>query len=228
LILGRFEAEHSAHLGRLEERLFITKELITKHGFIGFSLENLTDYETERFINKLNEEITTKTSQMRREKASIKALENEYHQELQQLRSSLSGLEENKRLTRMQMETITNKIATSNSRMHNLDDSIDDLDQVNEAINRADANVAQAQGILDSIDRENGATSLGNTLVSLERQAQKLRDEMATLSLQGDTRARLSLKITDKARKNDSYTKLYFLSIVTLDLPCYKPKQVVF
>ncbi|KAJ3370046.1 DNA repair protein rad50 [Kappamyces sp. JEL0680] len=214
---GRLEAEHNAHLARIDERQNIAKELLRKHSFSGFSAANLSNIEVNRFIEKLNEEITSKSSQLKREK------ENEYHGELRQLHSALSGLEENKRSTRQQIESLTEKIASTNASIHALSDSVEDLDQINEVIVRAESKVSRAKQALQELETDSEVLHLGSNLQNLERQAQKIRDEMSVLNLQGDTRARLSLKKTDKVRKTEAYNKITAMLKVECEALLKKP-----
>lgn len=88
-------------------------------------------------------------------------------------------------------------------------ESSDELEHISESILRAESAVNRIRESMDEMSRESTVSDLNGNLTGLERQAQRIRDEMNVLGLQGDSRARLSLKTADKQRKADAYNKLY-------------------
>jgi DNA repair protein RAD50 len=86
-----------------------------------------------------------------------------------------------------------------------MQESLDDLDQINESIRRAETKVDRAKQALQEIERESNVAELQKNLTALDRQASKCNDEMSVLALQGDTRARLKNKQSDRQRKTEAY-----------------------
>lgn len=171
-------------------------------------MQTLDDYSIGRFINRINQELLTKNTENAREKATMRRKEEELHNELQKVNSILFGLEERKKMTRSSMEQALQKISQTNTTLHALPANVEDLDQINESIFRADQKVTRAKQALQELENESSGTDLQRTLSTLERQAQDASDEMHLLSLQGDSRARLGLKRTDCQRKVESRVKV--------------------
>lgn len=87
----------------------------------------------------------------------------------------------------------------------------DQLDTVTDNISRLQSKIDAEKRSLDALVNENGANSMSDELQTLERRAQVMRDEMSVLSSQGESRARLGIKKTDKARKVEAYNQALML-----------------
>ena len=99
----------------------------------------------------------------------------------------------------------------------------DQLDSVTDNISRLQSKIDAEKRSLDALVNENGANSMSDELQTLERRAQVMRDEMSVLSSQGESRARLGIKKTDKARKVESYNQALMLMKAECETVLQKP-----
>ncbi|KAJ2994360.1 DNA repair protein rad50 [Globomyces sp. JEL0801] len=207
-IRGQYQAEKNSQLQRLQDRKKLIIEIILKHKFDEFDVNNFQENDTQRFINRLQVELKTKDNEMKSAKDVFKKKENELIESLQSLKSNLSGCEESQLMIRQQMESLKTKIEDANKKSQTLSSTTSELEELKANIAEEEALLENLQDGLKNLDKDSGISALNNTLQGYERDAQKLRDEMSILNLQGDTRARLSLKKSDKDRKQNSLNRI--------------------
>ncbi|KAI8898254.1 hypothetical protein BC833DRAFT_620511 [Globomyces pollinis-pini] len=207
-IRGQYQAEKNSQLQRLQDRKKLIIEIILKHKFDEFDVNNFQENDTQRFINRLQVELKTKDNEMKSAKDVFKKKENELIESLQSLKSNLSGCEESQLMIRQQMESLKTKIEDANKKSQTLSSTTSELEELKANIAEEEALLENLQDGLKNLDKDSGISDLNNTLQGYERDAQKLRDEMSILNLQGDTRARLSLKKSDKDRKQNSLNRI--------------------
>lgn len=205
---GQFQAEKEVYTRQMEERHTIASDLISKHKFSGFSNANLSASDINRFIHRLQEECHSFDTSSKRTRQGLKDNENGLVSEVSRLSSLIASLDENKRITSYQMASIDDKIDNCMRRQGGMHQCQQDLDEVTINLESEQSCLLQLNSSNSISDSEQSLNSLSSQLQHRELAAQTMRDEMATLNVQADARARLMLKKTDEQRKGDMLNRM--------------------
>ncbi|KAJ3255799.1 DNA repair protein rad50 [Boothiomyces macroporosus] len=185
---GQFLAEQEQYNQLIKDKENLIKDLEQKR-INPSDLKNITN-EKQKELNNF--------------KTEMKAKENELFQQLNQVNTSQSQFLEFKRITTSLISQLEQKNSQLNVQINSATfDSIEDLEQ-------------------QIIDLQQTPTFDINSswlteLQEKERICEQLQDEMSVYNLQGDTRARLSLKQTERNRKKETYNRL--VTAVKAELP---------
>ncbi|KAJ3319522.1 DNA repair protein rad50 [Boothiomyces sp. JEL0866] len=185
---GQFLAEQEQYNQLLKDRSTLIKELEQK---------KINPKELKDITNEKQNELANFKSEM-------KTRENELFQKLSEANTSQSQFTEFKRITLNLISQLEQKNNQLNSQINSTTfDSIEDLERQ----------------IIDLQQTPN--FEINNTwqseLQEKERICEQLQDEMSVYNLQGDTRARLSLKQTEQNRKQETFNRL--VTAVKTELP---------
>lgn len=138
----------------------------------------------------------------------MKTNETEILAELQELKSKVTTFDESKRTKVSQIQAFHSKIQSAKSKLKALQVGKNELEEIKVNISSEQEEINQYQQKISETEKSVNINGLEESLVELESKTQKLRDEMSILNLQGDTRAKLSIKQTEKRRKEESLAKL--------------------
>ncbi|KAJ3267963.1 DNA repair protein rad50, partial [Terramyces sp. JEL0728] len=185
---GQFQAEQEQYNQLIIDKQTLVKELDQKR----INHKNLINITQE------------KQKELQDFKNEMKGRENNLFQKLNQTNTAQSQFTEFKRITTNLINQLEQKNTNLNAQINSATfDSIDHLQQQ----------------IIDLQQVPNIAvnTAWQSELQEKERVCEQLQDEMSVYNLQGDTRARLSLKQTEKSRKNETFNRL--VNAVKSELP---------
>ncbi|KAJ3069579.1 DNA repair protein rad50, partial [Quaeritorhiza haematococci] len=205
---GQLQAEHNAHKRRVEQRASLIVELSRKHNYGSFSAETLDSEDVKRFLSRLKGDIDTLLSTVESMKLQMKDKESVLIQKIQNKKSSLASYEENKKMTRRQIESNRQKISQYMQKMQTIRVSQPDIDEAKSRLAEEESGLRFAQQNANIAEIDSRIRELSQQLQEHEFNLSKISDEMSMLNMQADTRARLALKKTEKDRKETALNQL--------------------
>ena len=204
---GQYQAEEVAYQRMIVERESIAKALLSK---TDPSIEGRPLEETEifNFIVNLEKEKKINNEKLDLFRKTMQAEELVLQNEMQRLKSTLSGIEENERLTRSQLNDKLSKISNSQQKIKATNSIMKEMEDLAVTIGILDAEIQNYKASIDEEANHANIEQLKSRFNELEEKGQSIQNEMAMLNLQGGTRAKLGIKKSELEGKIQELNRL--------------------
>ncbi|KAJ3329263.1 DNA repair protein rad50 [Blyttiomyces sp. JEL0837] len=192
---GQLRAEAEANERKLRERDAFILE-VTRNFDITVDPGN-----AHSFLSKLQELVDNQVSLQESTQAENQRSEQEILKRLQGVQAKVSSKEESKKMIRKQLETNKAKASESERKIQGMTAQLAEHHAVEAKVTEEEHVVSSLKAEFNLNEAEAKLRKITQELQQSEFSLTKLNDEMSALNMQSDTRARLSLKQTEKKRK---------------------------
>ncbi|KAJ3245616.1 DNA repair protein rad50 [Chytriomyces hyalinus] len=199
---GQMQAEVDAHTRRISQgdQLFTT--IASSLNIRGFSAP-FGDADIAQFLRKLNDNLETQIQLLEVAKVEAQAEQSSVRTRLQKVQNGITSQQETKKMLKRQMDTQRQKIASTTANMHSLAVSQNEIADANARIAEEESWIATYKKNFRPAEADAKIRSLSEEMHVQEAKVVRLTAEIGVLSSQGETQARLNLKLQDKKKKED-------------------------
>jgi DNA repair protein RAD50 len=173
---------------------------------------NISPGAITKFISSLASELEQEQRGLQSLKEEYKRHENAVIQEVQDLKTKIGSAHETKKLTNTQMDTVRAKITKLNEQLRYNHSSQFELDRLQSSLKDENEELSRLKSEFEALDPETESQGLSNELRQYENKLNSLSYEMSVLNTQADSRAKLSIKKSEKERIDISLRNLYVMS----------------
>ncbi|KAJ3021198.1 DNA repair protein rad50 [Thoreauomyces humboldtii] len=205
---GRLEGERTANERKVQERDSVVVELIAEHHYSGFDNLPLSFTDIDRFGRKIRSDVNSRLVALESVKSENKDTENSALNEIQKLKGEIASFDETKKMTRRQIESHRQKIAQHMQQTQSLKITQADVDDQQRTLADEEQQLDTAKQTYNATESDAKQRAINQELQDREFALTRVNDEMSLLNMQADTRARLSLKRTEKERKEEAASRL--------------------
>ncbi|TFK52414.1 hypothetical protein OE88DRAFT_1401845 [Heliocybe sulcata] len=198
---GSLEAEKRAQEQRLTEREQLIRDLSTKYQIKGYDYSPLEKEKASEFASRINELLRREAIEAEKIQEEVNAKSKEYQERSRQLHADLERLKQMKSSLRSQITTLQTNIASNESQL-------DASQTINAELRSLATDMDDKKARLDKVKAEIKSNSYDERIAektakvrSMEEQKDALNQELRSLSLQADMRARLDIKRAEHKSK---------------------------
>ncbi|KAG0182787.1 DNA repair protein rad50 [Apophysomyces sp. BC1034] len=194
--VGRLQAEADANEQRKQERLKMIK-LASEQ----LKLELSPSYDVDQSVHMLQDFVKAKEEEYEQIKLEARKEQQDFTGELQHLKAERATLDETQKQTKFQMEDTKKMIRQITDQLTDIQITRTDLKLATERFTKEENTLIDLKSRMSSANITSQLAQKERVLRDLDDQINGLNDEMSNLSRQGDSRAKLALKRTDRERK---------------------------
>ncbi|KAI8609862.1 hypothetical protein BC830DRAFT_1148567 [Chytriomyces sp. MP71] len=204
---GQMQAEVEAHARRIKKGEDTFDAIAKSANIRGFSAP-FSEEDVSKFFQKVNDALESQLQDFEAVKAEAQVQESAIQTRLQKAQTSISSQNETKKMLKRQMDNARQKIADTNSKMHSLNVSQSDISDAQSRVTEESEWLSAFKAGYNPTETEAKIKNLNAEISRHEISLSRLSEEMSSLNLQADTRARLNAKKADKKRAEDKFKGL--------------------
>ncbi|GAA5930091.1 MRX complex DNA-binding subunit [Sporobolomyces koalae] len=205
---GRLQALKQRHLDLQEARKTLVRELSEKHSIPGYDRELLSEADTNDFEEKLEEAISIQQAKIDKIKSEARATEAKYQEEIQNLKSARAADDRAKRTIGDQIRQASSRISSMSRQLDSTTTTVADITFAESALAEDRERHKATEEALNKADYAGQLRTKAQELKQLDESRDTLHTELAGLNAQASTRAKLQLRRTEKARKEEAVESL--------------------
>jgi DNA repair exonuclease SbcCD ATPase subunit len=134
--------------------------------------------------------------------------ENKLVEDLQLLKAQKAMKLESETSTKATIEKLSGKISEVQKNVKIVASAIREGQNIQDEIRLEEDELSSYQSSMEQIEKQDMVSQLTNEYSELERHAQSCNDKMSLLNLQGDSRAKLSIKKKEAAKKKSDFDSM--------------------
>lgn len=203
LLMGRLEAAREQHEHQIQLRVELIRKTNEEHNM------HLPVDDGEKTASVLRKNL--KLCSLKNEKAKDEAmnLQNSLSDDIQLLKSQLLSIQENKKHLLSRIEQDKSQINTVQKRIQEFKVSTLEINSTKGKITEYEEKLRKMNESNNMDTNQEELTKKERELRDMDEKVSELNDELASLSKQGDIRAKLSLKRSDKESRVADMERLY-------------------
>ncbi|GAA5991630.1 hypothetical protein JCM5350_007782 [Sporobolomyces pararoseus] len=205
---GRLQAMKQRHLDLLEARKVLVRDLSEKHNIPGFNRELLSEDDMNQFEERLEECISAQQGKIEKIKSEARATESKFQDEIQALKSARAADDRAKRTIGEQIRQASSRIASLSRQLDSTTATVADITFAESALKDDLERKKATEDALNKADYSGQLSQRAQEQKQLEETREALHSELASLNAQADTRAKLQLRRTERARKEEAVQSL--------------------
>ncbi|GAA6018937.1 hypothetical protein JCM11491_005685 [Sporobolomyces phaffii] len=205
---GRLQAMKQRHLDLVEARKVLVRDLSEKHNIPGFNRELLSEADMSEFEDKLEESISGQQAKIEKIKGEARATESQYQEEIQALKSARAADDRAKRTISEQIRQASSRISALSRQLDATSTTVADITFAESALRDDQERKRSTEDALAQADYAAQLATHAKDLKQLDETRDALHGELASLNAQASTRAKLQLRRTEKARKEEAVQSL--------------------
>ncbi|KZT23428.1 P-loop containing nucleoside triphosphate hydrolase protein [Neolentinus lepideus HHB14362 ss-1] len=206
---GSLEAEKRAQEQRLAEREELIRDLSTKYQIKGYDYSPLEKEKAAEFTSRLSDLLRRETIDAEKIQDEVNAKNKEYQERSRQLHADLERLKQMKSSLRNQISTLQTNIARNESQL-------DASQTINAELRNLATDMEERKARLEKVKAEIKSSNYDERIAektakirSMEEQKDALNQDLRSLSLQADMRARLDIKRAEQKSKAAEVRNMY-------------------
>ncbi|KAI0322043.1 AAA domain-containing protein [Amylostereum chailletii] len=211
---GQLAAEAKAQETRMTEREDLVRELASLHGIRGFEASPLDRDQVTDFTSRLDTLQRQKTVETERIQEENRAKEAEYVSKSRQLHTELKGFEHQRTTNRERISELQSDISVAESKVEAAETVEGELETHIADIQEKEARIEKMKLEIASAKYDERMLELNGKTRELESKRDAFTQEIRTLSLQADQRAKLGLHQSSQGSKEREMNKLLQLNNV--------------
>ncbi|GAA5829449.1 hypothetical protein JCM5353_001337 [Sporobolomyces roseus] len=205
---GRLQALKQRHLDLLDARKVLIRDLSEKHNIPGFNRELLSEADMNEFEEKLEESISAQQAKIEKIKSEARATESKYQEEIQALKSARAADDRAKRTIGDQIRQASSRITALSRQLDSTTTTVADITFAESALADDVQRRKSTEEALNHADYPAQLRNKSQELKQMDETRDALHTELAGLNAQASTRAKLQLRRTEKARKEEAVQSL--------------------
>lgn len=198
---GSLVAEQRAQEQRLADREELVRELSTKYELKGFDYSPLEKEKVAEFTSRLSDLLRRETMEAEKIQEEANTRNKEYQERSRQLHADLERLRQMKATLRNQISTLQASIASNESQLDASQTINAELRGLSTDMEEKKTRLEKLKADIKSNNYDERVAEKSTKIRSMEDQKEALSQELRSLSLQADMRARLDIKRTEEKSK---------------------------
>ncbi|KAJ3065812.1 DNA repair protein rad50 [Podochytrium sp. JEL0797] len=199
---GQLQAEVDANKRRVTESEHRMTTLAKQTNMTGFSAP-FSDADITRFVDTLKDTLASQTHSLEISKADSQAKESVIHTRLQKAQTGITQQQESKKMLKKQMDATRSKVSSTTTTLHSLTVTQTELSHLTSRVTEEQDWITNAQRTHNPMDLEQKLHTLADQLSHQDTLSARLQNEMGTLNMESEARARLGVKVAEKKRREE-------------------------